>query len=80
MPASQATTERVVDARASVCPGPLVDLIAAVRASGMGDTVTVLARATAAADIRAWVAKTGHELVVDRACDGHDELVVRRMR
>jgi tRNA 2-thiouridine synthesizing protein A len=88
MPASQVMVQRVapdpprvVDARGSVCPGPLVDLIAAVKSSGVGDTIVVLARTgSASIDIRAWTAKAGQELVAFHARDGYDELVVRRTR
>jgi len=72
---------RVVDARGSVCPGPLMALIGAVREQKVGDVIAVYSGDTGSrTDIPLWVKKAGHELVgvVDRA--GYAEFVVRKMR
>lgn len=78
--APQAVT-RLVDARGSFCPGPLMELIRAIRESQVGDVIAV--RSTdrgSRTDIPKWVEKAGHQLlgVFDR--DGYDEIVVEKRR
>jgi tRNA 2-thiouridine synthesizing protein A len=79
-PADSATT-RTIDARGSFCPGPLMELIRAIRESQVGDVIAV--RSTdkgSKIDIPKWVEKAGHELVALDAREGYDEIVVRKQR
>jgi TusA-related sulfurtransferase len=76
----QAVT-RTVDARGSFCPGPLMELIRAIRESQIGDVIAV--RSTdrgSKTDIPKWVEKAGHRLVSVDACEGYDEIVVQKQR
>ena len=76
----QAVT-RTVDARGSFCPGPLMELIRAIRESEVGDVIAV--RSTdkgSKTDIPKWVDKAGHRLVSLDARDGYDEIVVQKAR
>ena len=58
------STERVVDARGSFCPGPLMELIANMKMMAVGDTLELLSTdAGSAADVPEWVKKVGHEMV-----------------
>jgi TusA-related sulfurtransferase len=69
---------RTVDARGSFCPGPLMELIRAIRESEVGDVIAV--RSTdkgSKTDIPKWVEKAGHRLVSLDARDGYDEIVVQ---
>ncbi len=59
-----ATRRRVVDARDKSCPGPITDLALAYRRSKIGDVIELWATDPGVrADVRAWAAKTGNELV-----------------
>jgi TusA-related sulfurtransferase len=77
------TTEitRSIDARGMPCPGPLMSLIGAIRQGQVGDTIEVLSSdAGSRADIPAWVAKAGHELVDVVEDDGYAHFIVRKAR
>lgn len=55
---------RIVDARGSFCPGPLMELIAAMKEIEVGDEVEVLSTDEGSAnDVPEWLNKVGHELV-----------------
>ncbi len=72
---------RLVDARGSFCPGPLMELIRAIRESQVGDVIAV--RSTdkgSKIDIPKWVEKAGHLLVSVDTLEGYDEIVVRKLR
>ena len=72
---------RTVDARGSFCPGPLMELIRAIRESEVDDVIAV--RSTdkgSKTDIPKWVDKAGHRLVSLDARDGYDEIVVQKAR
>jgi TusA-related sulfurtransferase len=72
---------RTVDARGSFCPGPLMELIRAIRESQVGDVLAVLSSDKGSRiDIPKWVEKAGHRLVSLEARDGHDEIVVEKRR
>jgi tRNA 2-thiouridine synthesizing protein A len=72
---------RVVDARGSYCPGPLMELIRAIREGQIGDVIAVYSSdAGSKMDIPKWVEKAGHRLVGVEARDGYDEIVVEKLR
>lgn len=72
---------RVVDARGSYCPGPLMELIRAIREGQVGDLIAVYSSdAGSKLDIPKWVEKAGHRLVSLEARDGYDEIVVEKLR
>jgi tRNA 2-thiouridine synthesizing protein A len=76
-----AVTPRVVDARGSFCPGPLMELIRAIRESSVGDTIAVWSTDRGSrTDIPKWVEKAGHGLVGVHERDGYDEIVVEKRR
>ncbi len=53
-----------IDARGSFCPGPMMELIKAIRQSEVGDFVEVLSSDEGSLqDIPAWIAKAKHELI-----------------
>jgi tRNA 2-thiouridine synthesizing protein A len=75
------TPTRVVDARGSFCPGPLMELIRAIRESQVGDILAVYSSDKGSkADIPKWVEKAGHRLVALEAREGYDEIIVEKMR
>lgn len=72
---------RTVDARGSFCPGPLMELIRAIRESQVGDIIAVYSSDKGSkADIPKWIEKAGHRLVGLEARDGYDEIVVEKAR
>jgi tRNA 2-thiouridine synthesizing protein A len=72
---------RIVDARGSYCPGPLMELIRAIREGKVGDLIAVYSSdAGSKMDIPKWVEKAGHRLVGVEARDGYDEIVVEKQR
>jgi tRNA 2-thiouridine synthesizing protein A len=55
---------KVIDARGTYCPGPLMELIAGIKQIEVGDELEVLSTDEGSAnDIPEWVNKVGHELV-----------------
>jgi tRNA 2-thiouridine synthesizing protein A len=70
---------RIVDARGSFCPGPLMELIRAIRESAPGQVIAVYSSDSGSrADIPKWVEKAGHRLVGLERRDGYDEIVVEK--
>jgi len=76
-----APVTRIVDARGSYCPGPLMELIRAIREGQVGDLIAVYSSdAGSKMDIPKWVEKAGHRLVGLETRDGYDEIVVEKQR
>jgi tRNA 2-thiouridine synthesizing protein A len=72
---------RTVDARGSYCPGPLMELIRAIREGQVGDVIAVYSSdAGSKMDIPKWIEKAGHRLVGIETRDGYDEIVVEKLR
>lgn len=81
MAAEEVKVTRLVDARGSVCPGPLMALIGAVREQKVGDVIAVYSGDTGSrTDIPLWIKKAGHELIAVRDRTGYAEFVVRKTR
>jgi tRNA 2-thiouridine synthesizing protein A len=77
----QVPITRTVDARGSYCPGPLMELIRAIREGAVGDVIAVLSTdAGSRSDIPKWVEKAGHRLVGVETRDGYDEIVIEKQR
>ena len=76
-----ATTRTTIDARGSYCPGPLMELIRAIRDGQVGDVLAVLSSDRGSrTDIPKWVEKAGHRLIGVTESDGFDEIVVQKVR
>jgi tRNA 2-thiouridine synthesizing protein A len=72
---------RTVDARGSFCPGPLMELIRAIREGQVGDVIAVLSSDRGSRiDIPKWVEKAGHRLVSVESHDRYDEIVIEKAR
>lgn len=75
------TDKKIIDARGSFCPGPLMELIAAMKAAEIGDEVEVLSSDKGSAkDIPEWVNKVGHEVVGTAEKDGVWHITVRKSK
>ncbi len=71
--------ERVVDARRTLCPLPIVRLAAAIREVPVGASLRLLATDPGSdADVRAWARETGQELVEATRANGEFHFVLRR--
>ena len=81
MTATATPIPRIVDARGSFCPGPLMELIRAIREAEVGDVIAVYSSENGSkTDIPKWIEKAGHRLVALEARDGYDEIVVEKAR
>lgn len=73
--------DRVVDARGSFCPGPLMELIKAIKEANVGEVVAVYSSDSGSKrDIPLWVKKAGHKLIRVYDREGYTEFVVKKMR
>ena len=75
------TINKEIDARGSFCPGPLMELIRAVKMSQIGEVVAVISGDEGSKkDIPAWVAKAGQEFLGTEPADGATRFVVRKIK
>ncbi|OIQ99006.1 sulfurtransferase TusA [mine drainage metagenome] len=75
------TGKKIVDGRGSFCPGPLMELIAALKSSQIGDELEVLSTDKGSAnDIPEWVRKVGHEYVSTTEEGGVWHVIVRKAK
>ena len=76
----QPIVNRTIDARGSFCPGPLMELIRAIRESAVGTVIAVRSSDRGSRiDIPKWVEKAGHRLVGVTEVDGYDEIVIEKL-
>ncbi|MDG6933356.1 MAG: sulfurtransferase TusA family protein [Nitrososphaerota archaeon] len=72
---------KVIDARGSFCPGPLMELIRAVKESAVGDVIEIWSSDTGSQrDIPKWTEKAGHEFLGVIHEEGYDRIKVRKKR
>ena len=72
---------QTIDARGAFCPGPLMELIAALKLASIGDEVDVWSSDKgSASDIPAWCAKVGHSVVETSEQEGYWSVVVRKAK
>lgn len=71
-----------IDARGAFCPGPLMELIAALKLADIGSEIEILSTDKGTAnDVPEWVAKVGHEMVaVTQREDGAWSVIVRKAK
>jgi tRNA 2-thiouridine synthesizing protein A len=73
--------DKTIDARGMPCPGPLMNLIGAIRQGQVGQVFEVLSSDEGSrTDIPAWVAKARHDLVGVIPADGYARFIVRKAR
>lgn len=71
---------RVIDARGSFCPGPLMELIRAIRESEVGTIIAVRSSDRGSRiDIPKWIEKAGHRLVGVSPAEGFDEIIIEKV-
>ncbi|HLN63840.1 MAG TPA: sulfurtransferase TusA family protein [Symbiobacteriaceae bacterium] len=72
---------KTIDARGSHCPGPMMELIRAMRGAAVGEAVAVWTTDPGSKkDIPLWCQKAGQEFVGVTQCDGYEEILVRKVK
>jgi TusA-related sulfurtransferase len=72
---------RVIDARGSFCPGPLMELIGWMKLAQVGDELEVLSTDKGSAnDIPEWIKKVGHEFLGTREEGGVWHITVKKAK
>lgn len=72
---------KVVDARAMACPGPLLEAKKAIGTVAVGEILEIQSGDKGSQeDIPAWCAKTGHEYLGCVENAGYDSLYVKRTK
>lgn len=70
---------KVIDARGSFCPGPLMELIAAVKMAQVGEELEVLSTDKGSAtDIPEWINKVKHEHLGTEEKEGVWHVLVKK--
>jgi tRNA 2-thiouridine synthesizing protein A len=70
---------RLVDARGSFCPGPLMELIAAMKMAEVGDEIEILSTDKGSAtDIPEWIHKVKHEYIDTQEKEGVWHVLVKK--
>ena len=73
--------DRTIDARGSFCPGPLMEMIRAIKAAALGEVVGVISNDSGSrTDIPKWAEKAGQELVDVRSAEDGDLILVRKVK
>jgi tRNA 2-thiouridine synthesizing protein A len=76
---SSITPAKVVDARGSACPGPLLEAKKGIGAIGVGEVLEIWSGdPNTKNDIPRWAAKVGHEFLGVMQGEGYDRLFLRR--
>ena len=71
--------EDTVDARGAACPGPLMDLIGAIRGAESGDVVRLLSDSEGSlTDVPEWAEEAGNELLAVEEFDDHNAFYVEK--
>lgn len=75
------TADKVIDARGTACPGPLLEAKKAMGQVKVGQVIEIKSNDKGARkDIAAWSAKMGHEFLGIVEAEGHDRILVRRKK
>ncbi len=78
---AQITPVKIIDARGTACPGPLLEAKKGIGAVKVGQIIEVKSNDVGSRkDIAAWSGKIGHEFLGLIEADGHDRLFVCRKK
>ena len=78
---NQVEANRVVDARGSACPGPLLEAKKGIGAISIGEILEIWsADENTKNDIPRWCKKIGHDYLGDLEADGYDRLFIKRTK
>ena len=72
---------KVVDARGSACPGPLLEAKKGIGAIKVGEVLEIWSGdPRTKEDIPKWAQKVGHEFIGAIAADGYDRIFLKRLK
>lgn len=75
------TASKVVDARGSACPGPLLEAKKGIGQVKVGEVLEIKSSDPGTrSDIPAWATKVGHQYMGLLEAEGHDRLFVTRKK
>ncbi len=75
------TPEKIVDARGSACPGPLLEAKKGIGSVAVGSVLEIWSGDPKTKDdVGAWAAKVGHDFLGYVAADGYDRVFIRRTK
>ena len=78
---TEINANRVVDARGSACPGPLLEAKKGIGTIGVGEILEIWSGdANTKNDIPKWCQKVGHEFLGSIEADGYDRLFIKRTK
>ena len=78
---TEVQADKVVDARGSACPGPLLEAKKAIGAVSVGQTIEIWSGdASTKSDLPKWAAKVGHEFLGSLAAEGYDRIFITRKK
>lgn len=73
--------DKVIDARGTACPGPLLEAKKGIGAVKVGQVIEVKSNDKGSRkDISTWASKVGHEYLGLIEADGHDRIFVSRKK
>jgi tRNA 2-thiouridine synthesizing protein A len=75
------TADKIIDARGTACPGPLLEAKKGMTTVALGSTIEIWSTDAATnTDISAWSAKVGHDFLGTLEADGYDRVFVIRRK
>ena len=78
---SQVSAAKVVDARGSACPGPLLEAKKGIGMIKVGEILEIWSGdARTKEDIPKWAAKVGQEFMGSLTAEGYDRIFLRRSK
>jgi len=78
---SEVSAAKVVDARGSACPGPLLEAKKGIGAIKVGEVLEIWSGdERTKEDIPRWAAKVGHEFIGALTAAGYDRIFLRRSK
>jgi tRNA 2-thiouridine synthesizing protein A len=78
---STVVAAKVVDARGSACPGPLLEAKKGIGAIAVGDVLEIWSGdPNTKNDIPKWAQKVGHEYLGSLVADGYDRIFIKRLK
>ncbi len=55
---------KVIDARGSFCPGPMMELVRAIKSANVGDVIELISNDKGSEkEIPSWISRTSHKLL-----------------
>ena len=74
-------SNRVVDARGSACPGPLLEAKKGIGTIAVGEILEIWSGdSNTKNDIPKWCQKVGHAFLGSLEADGYDRLFIKRLK